>query len=388
MSLATRCPACHTTFRVVQDQLKVSEGWVRCGRCNEVFNAIEGLFDLERDMPPESPVVAPPAASTFLAQASVAEPQAMQDTVAQPHVIQPATAPDRASPSPPDHASPSPPDRSSPSAPVRESLARTLAHARLEAEEHADEAPDAPTAYEVLDSRFLDRSTYGPTQRPEFDDGLADARVNAGAVQDIAVDANAWAPTTPTSSIEKPRSARARMLGDDESIPPAFLRDAARDADRQHPAARAMLVLAVIFLCLALAGQAALHWRDWLAAHYPASLPLIGQMCRMAQCRIGPLKSIEDVVVDSSSLARGSTDTDGYKLTVLLRNRSSVLLELPSIDLSLTDVDGSVIARRTLSPVDFRVGSTIAPRSEVPLSVNISTAGRRVTGYTVEAFYP
>lgn len=49
MSLATRCPACNTTFRVVQDQLKVSEGWVRCGHCDEAFNALEGLFDLERD---------------------------------------------------------------------------------------------------------------------------------------------------------------------------------------------------------------------------------------------------------------------------------------------------------------------------------------------------
>jgi predicted Zn finger-like uncharacterized protein len=53
MSLATRCFACGTVFRVVQDQLKVSEGWVRCGRCNEVFNALENLFDLERDPPPE-----------------------------------------------------------------------------------------------------------------------------------------------------------------------------------------------------------------------------------------------------------------------------------------------------------------------------------------------
>ena len=43
MSLATRCTACGTVFRVVQDQLKVSEGWVRCGRCDEVFNALEGL---------------------------------------------------------------------------------------------------------------------------------------------------------------------------------------------------------------------------------------------------------------------------------------------------------------------------------------------------------
>jgi predicted Zn finger-like uncharacterized protein len=49
LSLATRCPACGTVFRVVKDQLKVSEGWVRCGRCSEVFNAVDGLFDLERD---------------------------------------------------------------------------------------------------------------------------------------------------------------------------------------------------------------------------------------------------------------------------------------------------------------------------------------------------
>ena len=49
MSLATRCASCGTVFRVVQDQLKVSEGWVRCGRCDSVFNALEGLFDLGRD---------------------------------------------------------------------------------------------------------------------------------------------------------------------------------------------------------------------------------------------------------------------------------------------------------------------------------------------------
>lgn len=59
MSLATRCPACSTTFRVVQDQLKVSEGWVRCGQCQEVFNALETLFEL----PPPSAAegAAPPA---------------------------------------------------------------------------------------------------------------------------------------------------------------------------------------------------------------------------------------------------------------------------------------------------------------------------------------
>jgi predicted Zn finger-like uncharacterized protein len=50
MSLATRCPACGTVFRVVRDQLKVSEGWVRCGRCSEVFNAGQSLFELEAEV--------------------------------------------------------------------------------------------------------------------------------------------------------------------------------------------------------------------------------------------------------------------------------------------------------------------------------------------------
>lgn len=52
MSLATRCTHCGTIFKVVQDQLKVSEGWVRCGRCHEVFNALPALFDLDTEAPP------------------------------------------------------------------------------------------------------------------------------------------------------------------------------------------------------------------------------------------------------------------------------------------------------------------------------------------------
>lgn len=39
MSLKTRCPACDTVFKIVPDQLKISKGWVRCGRCAEVFDA-------------------------------------------------------------------------------------------------------------------------------------------------------------------------------------------------------------------------------------------------------------------------------------------------------------------------------------------------------------
>lgn len=44
MSQITRCPACSTTFKVVADQLRISEGWVRCGQCKEVFDASAHLL--------------------------------------------------------------------------------------------------------------------------------------------------------------------------------------------------------------------------------------------------------------------------------------------------------------------------------------------------------
>jgi predicted Zn finger-like uncharacterized protein len=39
MSLITRCPACQTLFKVVPDQLRISDGWARCGSCEAIFDA-------------------------------------------------------------------------------------------------------------------------------------------------------------------------------------------------------------------------------------------------------------------------------------------------------------------------------------------------------------
>lgn len=74
MSLATSCPSCGTVFRVVQDQLKISEGWVRCGHCQEVFNALEGLFDLNRRAAVPAPAGSPPPAQPELATPANADP--------------------------------------------------------------------------------------------------------------------------------------------------------------------------------------------------------------------------------------------------------------------------------------------------------------------------
>ncbi|MDD2713452.1 MAG: zinc-ribbon domain-containing protein, partial [Simplicispira sp.] len=46
MSQTTRCPSCATAFKVVADQLRISDGWVRCGHCKEVFDAVACLQEV------------------------------------------------------------------------------------------------------------------------------------------------------------------------------------------------------------------------------------------------------------------------------------------------------------------------------------------------------
>ncbi|MCX7169349.1 MAG: DUF3426 domain-containing protein [Proteobacteria bacterium] len=44
--MITRCPGCSTSFRVTPEQLKAVRGKVRCGQCQQVFNAIDTLLDM------------------------------------------------------------------------------------------------------------------------------------------------------------------------------------------------------------------------------------------------------------------------------------------------------------------------------------------------------
>jgi predicted Zn finger-like uncharacterized protein len=61
MSLVTACPSCGVLFKVSPDQLLISEGWVRCGKCQTVFDAALSLkptITTQKDSFPED--VEPP----------------------------------------------------------------------------------------------------------------------------------------------------------------------------------------------------------------------------------------------------------------------------------------------------------------------------------------
>lgn len=82
--MLTRCPHCRTHFRVTAEQLKIRQGKVRCGACQEVFDALDSLSD-EALVAPAPPVQ--PETETRRSRDGTADPLA---ALAQAGVIPPA----------------------------------------------------------------------------------------------------------------------------------------------------------------------------------------------------------------------------------------------------------------------------------------------------------
>lgn len=55
----TVCPKCALTLAITTRDLRAAQGHVRCGRCHNVFNALDSLSDEHPHAPPAQPVAAP-----------------------------------------------------------------------------------------------------------------------------------------------------------------------------------------------------------------------------------------------------------------------------------------------------------------------------------------
>ncbi len=83
--LFTRCPACQTTFRITPGVLRKAEGAVRCGRCDSVFHAYDGLPKRQPELSPATePVTADWSTDSFVIledrDLDTSHPDGSQDT--------------------------------------------------------------------------------------------------------------------------------------------------------------------------------------------------------------------------------------------------------------------------------------------------------------------
>ena len=351
-ALITRCPACATMFKVVPDQLRVSEGWVRCGHCAEVFDASAHLQ---------------PAAAVAQAQ----EQEAQSGAVVPP--AQDATEPYPFDTGAPALASPEAPDE-----------------VATEDDEPLAAADSSPQSEPPPDS-------VASSPQTEIDEELLEDEPDSVQLQ-------AEQEALQEDPLDRPFSLRREDLSAPAELTPSelpgdaapleeltFVRQARREARWQRPAVRGLLTLLALALAGLLGLQVAVQERDRLAAGEPALRPWLARACEPLGCRIAPPRRIEAIAIDGSTFNR--LRPDAYRLQVTLKNQSGMDVAMPAVELTLTDSEEQPVVRRVLMPGELGAARlALAARTEwsgtAALALQDTSLASRVAGYRVLAFYP
>ncbi|SEA99432.1 zinc-ribbon and DUF3426 domain-containing protein [Variovorax sp. YR216] len=448
MSLVTRCPACATPFKVVRDQLRISDGWVRCGRCSQVFDATVDLQDAA-EFHVETP--APPISSALDAPMPDEVVEAIPGDVAAP--IESAEAFE-----PP--AGAQQPEGESISADAETDFYDDLHEAltavqALPAPESVSAAPlaayddDADRAHtparEMVpdvawpDADMLSLGDEGrlavrppvppPLSFPDIDlslpSSLPAAAVPAPVSAVVPTDAGSIPDDGSNVQLQKAlRRARAKsakiakakargqkvatvetapvVLSASEpepstepmvaEMPPFFGAEAAKSF-WQRPAVRGLMALLAFLGVVLLLGQMVYQERDLIVARQPSLRPALQSMCRVFGCEVSALRQINDIKVDGASFAREKND-DGYRFSFTLRNGAEVPLAMPAVELSLLDTQERAVVRRVLMPAEFGAPNVLPARSERSASLSLRLTGPEaalmppVVGFRVETLYP
>jgi predicted Zn finger-like uncharacterized protein len=319
MSFITQCPACETQFKVAPDQLNVSEGWVRCGQCQHVFDASLNLQPWwPESAPPETPE--PP------------EPHA-QDTHAPPEDGQ--VLPDDA----------------------QAVLAVESMHHDALQEPHFD-MPAEPV---------LSQGDEGNQRDPFFEAAPASvSQPDDNAAQE---------PLEPLAVSQQP---------------PSFIKRAMEKAYWHQTSVRLTLYALIAVLLLVLGAQWFYRHKDDWAANHANLRPVLEGVCGVLRCQVNLPRKLSEVVIDSSSFVRRESNRFAFQL--MLRNRAEVEVAMPTLELTLTNIENQVIARRLIPPADWPEQPTsLAPQAEWPLKLDLLLdvpPTQIVTGYQAELFYP
>jgi hypothetical protein len=249
---------------------------------------------------------------------------------------------------------------------------------RLDFPPDAEPVPQPPQA-----PSGVDEAPSWAEVEPVFDPG-PDPEPEAEA----EAEAEAWlaAPAVEPDEASAADLADVPML----SEPPGFVRQAQRRAFWQRRGVRVGLGLLSGLLLLGLALQWVLHERHRIAALRPDLRPVLETLCQPLGCRIEPMRWIEALSIDSTTLARRGSGR--YGLEVVVRNASAFELALPALELSLTDTREQLLLRRVILPAELGVPSGLVPaQGQLTLRLDIAVEAPQadaLAGYRTLLFYP
>jgi predicted Zn finger-like uncharacterized protein len=334
MALATTCPQCKTSFKVVPDQLKLRRGLVRCGVCQHVFSGID-----------------------FISQMLPVKPASIETE-------QPNSSDHR---SPDENASNNVPDVAA-------------------NEDHLNTAffiPDtvlAPTT-KMMMAAFEERLNSDP--------GSNTLQSSSKPPQSISLreDEKVLHKASPKSSLFD-QSERAEP----EAI--SFFSTDEKKFRFKGFSSRSsvMLALVCIGLLVVLSLQLLLGARHSLAANYPNFAPTLEAMADVVGLKVEPPRTLDSLTIESFEL-QAAASPNIFSVSAILRNSSAHVVRWPAIELTLTDSAGTLLLKKVLLPAEYlppaqaeKLG--FKPQGELPIKLALEVKDINPSGFSAALFYP
>ena len=359
----TVCPKCALTLVVTAADLRVAQGYVRCGRCLNVFNALARLSE-ERPaagLDPSPPAGTAPSSATE----DTGEIEVELDASILVTSVRPPAAPQTAA---------------EPDASVQESSPEAT---RPDAAE-----PTGPT-------------TVGDVIEPAaVADGIEPAVV--GYASGHAATADAQTPeqpraTEPSSHVpqEAPLPERAASSSPSEAPDaqqtnsPHESPEGTFDLEARQPAAGLAWRLGACALAIALALQIVNHYRDALAANPALSGPL-GTIYSALGVKLAPRWNIHAYDVRQLGASVAGAAAGEIVVRASVKNSADRAQPLPLLRVTLQDRFGNRIAARDVPPHDYlpssvAPGSLLAAGSRVDATMVFVDPGPQAVGFEIDA---
>ena len=143
---------------------------------------------------------------------------------------------------------------------------------------------------------------------------------------------------------------------------------------------------ATAVLVLILFWQWLLVQRNWLVAEEPALRPLMSALCG---CEVTWPREPDSVLIESSSFMENPEG--GYTVQMRLRNTQHHPVAMPSLELSLTDLQDQVLVRRVFTPAELSAKDSMQALRDARVTLQFDldeTVNKRITGFRAFVFYP
>jgi hypothetical protein len=145
--------------------------------------------------------------------------------------------------------------------------------------------------------------------------------------------------------------------------------------------------LIAALLVVVLAAQAAHHFRSDIVRSWPEAGALYSALGVSV-----PLPRNPDLVAIETSDLQSDARRGLFVLQATLKNRAAYRQAWPSLELTLTDTQDSVLTRRVLAPVEYLPPGTeadhFAAEGEIGLRLWLESRGVAAAGYRLYLFYP